>query len=275
LVTFHNTLRGCEDGNAESWRIFLSDYTPIILQLAVIYVPDSTRLGEQVWHEVLQTLTGDGFSRLRALEHRAEREFLLDLRGLFLEAAAPKQDGADDLASAPRPTLRAVVELLKGLPLLHQQVLFAKLAGYSDGGIERIYNVTPAVAAQSLERLQTDYAALLRRDQDVCPWPAAWIGVLRDARAAKTDSCSRVREQVRMLDGQSSWYEKELLEQHMVSCIHCLESWAALREIVYWRREAKPRSRDEINHLLSGLRIANDSSTRTPLLKRLLGLAAK
>ena len=275
LVTFHKILRGCEDGIRESWRLFLTDYSPIVFHLAAVYLPNPAGLGKQVWRDVLQALTSNDFERLRSLDHQAEREFLLDLRALFLDCGVTKLDPSRDFAQAQPPALDRVRELLKDLPLLHQQVMFTKLAGYSDATIEQIYTITPAVAAQSLERLKPQYAALLGREQDVCLWPAAWTQLVHDARASKTESCPPARQYVRMLDGQSSWYDKGPLEQHMSTCLHCLERWTALREITYWRREAKPRPQDEIHDLLSGLPTRTTSSAGRAVLKRIFGSGGK
>ena len=135
LVTFHKILRGCEDGIRESWRLFLTDYSPIVFHLAAVYLPNPAGLGKQVWRDVLQALTSNDFERLRNLDHQAEREFLLDLRALFLDCGVTKLDPSRDFAQAQPPALDRVRELLKDLPLLHQQVMFTKLAGYSEATI--------------------------------------------------------------------------------------------------------------------------------------------
>ena len=84
----------------------------------------------------------------------------------------------------PAPTVETLGALLGGLPLLHQEIAFLALAGYSQGTIENILRMTPAVAEEGLERLHAGYAAVLERNDDRCLWPSAWLGVCNAARAA-------------------------------------------------------------------------------------------
>lgn len=271
MITFHKILRGCEEGSREGWRLFLSDYTPIISRLVAVYLPSLAAAGNQTWREAVQVLTANNFERLRSFDHQAEREFLLDLRAFFLEYGARNLDASRDLGGAPRPTSEAIKALFIGVPLAHQQILFLTLAGYSHATIDSILRINTAIAEQGLQRLQAEYPVLLNPEQDVCPWPAAWSEVLRSARASRTESCPTVRQSVRLLDGQTGWQDKDPLEQHMSGCLHCLESWTALREVVYWRREAKPCPADEISAMLADLPLLAEARRPKSLLKRMFG----
>jgi hypothetical protein len=164
-----------------------------------------------------------------------------------------------------------VGELLKGLPLVHQELLFLKLAGFSDATLERILVITPAVAQKGLERLRAEYGAVLERSEDRCPWPAAWAELTRQARAAKQESCLPLRQFVRIHEGGFSWYDKEPAEQHVTGCLYCLERWVGLREVKYWRREAAPKPKAEIDGLLSVLPVRTARGPRKSFLARMFG----
>jgi hypothetical protein len=271
-VTFHKTLAGCEEGSRGAWQGFVATYTPVMLRLLVVYAPacDEECQG-QVWQERLQLLCADNFQRLRTFDHQSEREFVVDLRAFLLEAVADQLDPAADNGNAPQPAPNTVKNLLKGLPLIHQLVLFLKLAGYSDGMLERILRISPTVTRSGLERLQGEYAANLKREHDGGLWPAAWINLLRHAWADGTDACPPLRQFVRVLDGQTGWNEKESLEKHTVECLRCLERWAALREVTHWLRDATPLPADRVDIFVSGLPVRADAGARASLLKRMFG----
>ena len=144
-------------------------------------------------------------------------------------------------------------KLLEGLPLLHQEMIFFRLAGYTDRTIELMLRVAPRVAQGAFERLSADFAAAQNLEHDRCPWPAEWLALLHGARAAKTDKCPPLHQFMRVHDGQVSWYEKEPVERHVAGCLHCLEAWTALREVGYWRRAAPPLPSAEIEELLRGV----------------------
>ncbi len=271
LITFHKILAGCERGSREAWRDFLSDYTPIVHQLINVYLPLSQEARAEFWRGALRDLTSNNCEGLRAFEHQAEREFLFGLRAFLLERCSAKLDLSQDTTAAPRPTPETVTALLKGLPLIHQEILFLKMAGYSNASLENILRITPAVAQLGLERLRADYTAFLERAEDRCLWPAAWAEVTGSARAAKKEDCEPLRQFLRIQDGHISWYDKDPVEEHLSGCLHCLERWTALREVTHWRREAKPYPPAEVDGLLSGLPFQAERKPRKSFLQRMFG----
>jgi len=139
------------------------------------------------------------------------------------------------------------------LPLLHQEMFFLKLAGYTDASIERMLRMAPRVAQAAFARLEPDYAAALKLESDRCPWPRPWLALLQAARAKKQETCPQVHQFLRIHDGQVSWYDKEPVEKHVAGCRHCLEAWTALREVAYWRKAAPAITAAQIEGYLSAL----------------------
>ncbi len=127
------------------------------------------------------------------MPRQSEREFLIEVRALLLDLAA--QESAAH-AVAPQPgdepviDMEKVEKLLAGLPLMHQEILFFKLAGYTDETIERMLRVAPRVAEKAMERLAPAHGAAQKLDQDGCAWPAEWLALLQHARAAKKKTAS-------------------------------------------------------------------------------------
>ncbi len=271
LFTFHQILSACEAGSPEGWRAFLSEYTPLAFELFGLYLPSCREPFRDFWPQSLGELAADNFAGLQKFERQSEPEFLADLCAFLLERGAARLDTAGDSTAAPRLTLESVRELLQGLPLVHQELLFLKLAGFSDATLERIFVMTPAVAQKGLERLRAEYAAALERSEDRCPWPAAWAELMRQARAAKQEACPPLRQFVRIHEGGFSWYDKEPAEQHVTGCLHCLERWVGLREVKYWRRQAAPRPAAEIDGFLSVLPVRAASAPRKSFLARMFG----
>jgi hypothetical protein len=272
LLIFHKTLAGCEEGSRGAWQGFVATYTPVMLRFLGVYAPACEEdCKKQVWQKSLRLLCADNFQRLKQFDHQSEREFVVDLRGYLLEGVANQLDPAADQRDAPQPTPEAVKGLLAGLPLNHQLVLFLKLAGYSDSTLEGILRITPALAQSGLERLQQKYSATLKGEHDGGLWPFAWMDLLLHTWANRTDACPPLRQFVRILDGQTGWNEKESVEKHAVDCLHCLESWAALREVAYWLREATPLPAEVVDAFLSGLPVKANPEARTSLLRRMFG----
>jgi hypothetical protein len=172
-----------------------------------------------------------------------------------------------DGVAVPAPTLESLEALLKDLPVVQKEIVFFKLAGYSDATLERILLLPAAAIQKPLASVEKSYGTVLHRDGDCCPWPAAWLEILARARGARREDCPSRRLLVRISDGQTTWYEKSPAEEHLARCLHCLEFWVALREVTYLRRVTTPLPLAEVEPLLSCLPIAAAASPS--LLKRL------
>ncbi|HEV2417098.1 MAG TPA: hypothetical protein VGX94_04800 [Terriglobia bacterium] len=272
LLTFHKVLSGCETGDAAAWRAFLTDYTPLIHQLTRIYLPGAAH-PEQLWKETLLDLSRDHFNALRGFEHQSEREFLLDLRMFYLRKSQPALDPDLDRKDFPEPTPPGIAEVLKGAPLVHQEVLFLKLAGYSDATLEKIFRLTPSVAQTSLERLKATYSNALGNQTDEGLRPAAWLKMLGELWAAKTEKCPSARLFIRVHEGQIGWQEKDPAEKHVSECLTCLECWTALRELAYWRWAAAASPVAQVEGLLAMLPVSEAAAGKKQksMMSRLFG----
>jgi hypothetical protein len=254
VFTFHKIRGETEQGKAEAWRALLDFYGPVFFRLLEVHAAIPSREAPPVVKKILAELAANGFERLRATSRQSEREFLGDLRALLLEVAldftaSKNSQMVAEAAFAPEK----ISKLLDDLPLLHKEMLFFKLEGYSENTIERLMRVSPRMAEKAFERLAGEYEAARQTERDRCPWPAAWLAFLKQARALKSEKCTPAHEIVRIHDGQVSWYDKEPVEKHVSACLNCMNVWTGLREVGVWRFEAEPLSASQISELLEAL----------------------
>ena len=80
----------------------------------------------------------------------------------------------------------------------------------------------------------------------VASGPPAWLGICKSARANGQKDCTPLRQLIRILDGQASWYDKSPAEEHRSKCLHCLELWTSLLEVVAWDRARQPWPADKV-----------------------------
>ena len=254
VFTFHKIRGETEQGKAEAWRALVDFYGPVFFRLLEVHAAIPSREAPPVVKKMLAELAANGFERLRATSRQSEREFLGDLRALLLEVAldftaSKNSQMVAEAAFAPEK----ISKLLDDLPLLHKEMLFFKLEGYSENTIERLMRVSPRMAEKAFERLAGEYEAARQTERDRCPWPAAWLAFLKQARALKSEKCTPAHEIVRIHDGQVSWYDKEPVEKHVSACLNCMNVWTGLREVGVWRFEAEPLSASQISELLEAL----------------------
>ena len=272
LLTFHRILPACGQGDREAWRAFLSNYTPIVLQLRSLYFPGLPEERQmEAWGETLRALAANDFEKLKSFGASSEREFLVDLRALLFENGSLGLDPARALVAVPAPTGDSMSALLKTLPLAQQEVAFLKLAGYSDSTLEALLRIPHSLTEKVVERLRPDYGPILGRTEDACPWSGAWQALLREVWARKKEDCADRRIFLHILDGQTTWYEKGPADEKIMSCLHCLEGWVALREVNYWRNVCPPLPENRIEPLLEGLPLSSEPARKKALFGRLFG----
>jgi hypothetical protein len=270
LLIFQNVLPGCEAGDPEAWRAFLGNYSPTALRALALSTPWDPEVCWRTWADALRALVANQCAALKSFSHQSEREFLVDVRAFLYNFALAKMSPSQDAQSPPAPTPEALTGLLDGLPLLHQEIVFLALAGYSQSTIEKILRITPAVAGQGLERLRVDYPAVVERTDDRCLWPAAWLAIGNSARSNNQEDCTTPRQFIRILDGQASWYDKSPAESHRAHCLHCLELWTSLLEVVAWDRTRQPCAAEKIEALLNFVPLQQEKR-KASLLARMLG----
>ncbi len=270
LMTLYKILPGCEEGNPEAWKAFLENYTPTALEIFKVYSPWPPEACLDHWRDALHGLSVNEFAALRGFSHLSEREFLVGLRAFLLDRAATSLSPAQDAKVPPAPTTESLTALLAGLPIVHQEITFLTLAGYSQKAIENILRISPTVAEEGLERLRPSYAAVVERSENRCLWPSAWIAIGKAARADEKKDCTPLRQMVRVLDGQASWYEKSPSELHRSQCLHCLERWTSMLEVVSWERTCQPWPAEKVAPLLAVVPL-KEEKRKPSLFARMLG----
>ncbi|MGH9407765.1 MAG: hypothetical protein ACRD3D_18235 [Terriglobia bacterium] len=267
MLTFHKTIAGCEAADALAWRGFIADYSPVFLTISRIYLPAAAP--DPTWKETLGGVAADNYTLLRGFEHQSEREFLSGLREYHLGSRALSL-GAPQ-GQMPELSRAGIEATLHGLPLVHQEVIFLKLAGYSDATLEKMFRITPSVAAGSVARLAPAYAGALGSDADAGWQPSAWLKLLTELWKCGEESCPPLRLLIRIQDGQVGWQEKQPAEKRLAECLHCMERWTALKELSYWRSAAPPITPDQIESFLAAVPVREETPKSKPLLKRLFG----
>jgi len=247
-LTFQTFLPGCEKGERDSWEAFLANYTPIVFRLLEVYAPQlAAGAKESLWQDILKALAADDFKHLREFDHQAEREFLIDLKGFALDVASQRLGGA---AGDVRPSIESVSSRLKGLPIAHQEIVLLNWGGYTPQAVEKVLSIPGTLVSKALE---TPAGSEPSPSGIGSPQAGAWLEFLREVRAARTPDCPPHRLWVRILDGQISWYDKTPAENHMAGCLHCLETWASLREADYLRRTTPALPDREVTAYWAGL----------------------
>lgn len=233
IYTCYDMVRDCRANRAEGWRYFLSSYVPVIRRLLAHYGTDDDATVERV----LRAVHKPESSLFDTLEPAPERWFLSELRQKVL-AELPDPEPEIEL------DLEVAAEALAPLTVVEKQAAWIEGMGYSPEETGAMLRMAPATVAKIRERA----SELLRGKAD------AWRRTLlrengrrlgRMAAAARGPECLPVKAFLDVLDGRTTWGNREQMERHVIACWHCVDHFCRMAEVVELLRGVKPLPNEE------------------------------
>jgi hypothetical protein len=226
-------VRDCRENRPEGWRHFLTNYVPVIRKLLAHYATDDEKLLERV----LLAIGKPGSSMFAPLEPAPERWFVADLRQMVL-AELP------DPAPGMELELETVAEAFAPLTVVEKQASWIEGMGYSPDETGAMLRMAPATVAKMRERA----AELLRAKSDT--WSRSMLRenglrLGRTAAAAGGKECLPPKAFLDVLDGRTTWQDRDQMERHVTACFHCIDHFCRMAEVIEVLRGVKPVSGEE------------------------------
>jgi len=226
-------IRDCRADRAEGWRYFIGNYVPVIRKLLAHY-PAGSSAEPLALERVLLAVRQPASSIFQSLEPAPERWFVAQLRQkVMAEVAAP--------AAAIDLDLETVAAALEPLTLVEKQAVWLETMLYPAAQTGVLLRMAP----ETVEKIRGKGADLIRGKVD--SWSRTLLAENGQAlglaaAAAGGEECLEPRTFLDMLDGRTTWRGRELLEQHVTRCWHCIDHLCRLVEVVELLRGIQPLS---------------------------------
>jgi hypothetical protein len=239
----------CARGERQGWQQFVRDYAPLAKTLLQQYFP--TLAPEMYAH--VQAL----FERPRAGQNEwfrnvsfsNEREFLMAFRQLVFSYGREAER-----VPVPQLSLEQVREIMKDLPVTEGEMLWLFIKGYTAPQIARMMNdadntaeKVKSIADERLKRLLPATAA------DAFSISARVL--MEEAEKTRSEQCVALKTFNNIVNGQITWRERELAEEHIRDCFNCLDRFTAFQEMIRLRKDSKPLEEAEIEPILQKLHL--------------------
>jgi hypothetical protein len=230
IYTCYEMIRDCRANRPEGWRYFVANYVPVIEKLMAHYgAPDAA-----VVERILVGLREPDSSLFQSLEPAPERWFVAELRQRVVAALTfPPPEIELDLETA--------ATALAPLTVVEKQAAWTEGMGYTPEESGAMLRMSPATVAKIRERA----AELVRGKVD------AWRrGILREngpqlgraAAEAGGKDCLSAKVFLDVLDGRASWRGREEMERHVSGCLHCVDHFCRMAEVIELLRGVQPLS---------------------------------
>jgi hypothetical protein len=249
-------LRDCRADLPQGWRYFVSTYVPVVRKILTHYAgpePSEARL-----EQILRDLRRPDSPLFQSDEPSPERTFVAGLRQNIL-AGLPSAEPALDLAT--------VAEALEPLTMTEKHAAWFETLRYDAATTGELMRIAPA----TVQKIRDRAAELLRGKLD--HWSRSiladnGLALGREAEAAAGNDCLPPKAFLDILDGRTTWREREVMEGHVNTCWHCVDENARMEEVIGLLRWAKPLDEPEAARYWELLSIPPE---RKPAWKRLFG----
>ena len=237
----------CGRGERLGWFEFVRDYSSFTRDLLSRYFPPlAPELDE---HElgVLRRAQSNGNEWFRQVRFVNEREFAFAYRDFIF--AYGRQ-----AARIPTPeiSVEQAREVMKDLPVVEQQMLWMFMRGYDAPQIGRMMMnaeaTAHAVKAKSDERVRA-----LAPDASHDALVISARALMEAAEQQRSESCLPLKTFNNIINGQLSWRERDLTEQHLAKCFYCLDRFTTFQEVIRLRKDVTPAPDAEVEAKLSKL----------------------
>jgi hypothetical protein len=230
--TFLEVLQGCREGNRGACGKLVQSYLPLAEFWIDHYFPVLSPHRDQIIVDLVKTSIVEPGGLLRTFHGTWEREFLREWRLCTLRLCLARAVHVGDPTSTP--LLREqLAGLLKGFPLLHQQLLWFYMCHIPTGEVAQLLSMRSElmepILAKALAR-GVEMKLLLPSEGQITSIPP---NLFVEIDAQKSEACVSVRLFSRIIDGQAVWAEKEKAEGHASDCLYCLSNLTALKETIF------------------------------------------
>jgi hypothetical protein len=239
----------CARGERQGWHEFARDYAPLVKTLLHQYFP--TLVPEMDTHvlALLQRARANQNDWFRNVSFSNEREFLMAFRQLVFAYGR-------EVARVPVPqlSLDQVREIMKDLPVTERQMLWLFIKGYTAPQIARMMRDAEATA-EEVKRIADQRLKQLLPATTPDAFSISARVLMQEAEKAGSEQCLALKTFNNILNGQISWRERELAEEHIRDCFNCLDRFTAFQEMIRLRQDAEPLAENEVEPLLAALNL--------------------
>ena len=229
------------------WEEFVRDYALITSQLLNHYFPVLHPELDQHVLGVFQRAHANSNAWFKDVKFQNEREFLMAYREMLFAYART-------VARVPTPelSLEQFREIVKDQSVVEREIMWLFVKGYSASQIspmmmnaEATSNAVKGIADQRLKDL---FPAMTADAFNISA-----RALIEAAEKTKTADCLPLKTFNNIINGQVSWRERDVAEQHIRDCFYCIDRFTSFQEMIRLKKDAKPVPVTQVEPILAAL----------------------
>jgi hypothetical protein len=240
---------GCARGERLGWQEFVRDYAPIARALLNHFFPMLAPELDSHIAAIFQRARSSDNAWFQQLKFANEREFLMLFRELVFAYGR-------EVARVPVPelSLEQVRSIMSDLPVWEREVLWLFIKGYDAGRIGPMMMNTGATA-QAAKDIADQRLAQVLPGATADAFNVSARVLIAEAEKTGGESCLALKTLNNLVNGQVSWRERELAEQHIRDCFYCIDRYTSFLEMIRLRKDAQPLVEPPVQAILAHLNL--------------------
>jgi len=138
--------------------------------------------------------------------------------------------------------------------VVEREVLWLYIKGYPSDRIGAMMMNTEATA-EAVKEIAKKRLAEVLPDATADAFNISARVLMAEAEKSGGEACLPLKTFNNLVNGQISWRERELAEQHIRDCFRCLDRYTAFLEMIRLRKDAPPLGEAEIQGILAQLNL--------------------
>ena len=237
----------CARGERQGWYEFVRDYAPLVRTLLQQYFPTLSPEMDTHVRSIFKRARANQNEWFRNVSFANEREFLMAFRQLLFQYGRETER-----VPVPQLSLDQVREIMKDLPVTEREMLWLFIKGYTAPQIARMMRDAEHTAEQ-VKRIADERLKQLLPATTADAFSISARVLMEEAEKSVSERCVALKTFNNIINGQISWRERELAEEHIRDCFNCLDRFTGFQEMIRLRQDAQPLAEAEIEPILENL----------------------
>ncbi len=242
--TIFTMAEDCARDERLGWYEFVRDYATIARSLLEHYFLTLKPEADVHIPAVFARARENGSAWFSAIKFSNEREFLSAFRGLVFAYGREQER-----VPTPQISLEQLSEIMNGLSVVERELLWLFIKGYEAEQIGPMVSNLESTALAVKKVAEERLAAVIPGSTPDAFVLSARV-LMEAAEKAGTEKCLSLKTFNNMINGQLSWRERDLTEEHIKDCFYCIDRYTSFCEGIRLRKDAQPLAEPQIDALL-------------------------
>jgi len=249
IRTVFTMAEDCARGERQGWEEFVRDYAGVTRRLLRHYFSTLTPEIDEHVAAVFQRAQANHAAWFSGLHFSNEREFMMAFRELVFAYGREMER-----VPVPQISLDQLRQIMQDLTVIERELLWLFIKGYDAQQIAAIM-MNASATSEAVKKIADQRLAQVIPGATPDAFTISARVLMEAAEKTKSEQCLSLKTFNNIVNGQISWRERELAEEHLHSCFYCIDRFTGFQEMTRLRKDAPALPPEQVAPVLARLKL--------------------